>query len=475
MSYLIRRWRAESGYRDVLRIALPLILSTGSWSLQQFIDRIFLTWYSPESIAASMPAGLMNWTLMSLFIGTAGYVNTFVAQFYGAGRFRRVGAAVWQGIWLSLLVIPVAALCYGLAEPLFSIVDHGPAVRAQEVVYFRILMIAAPFVVITHASSSFFSGLGRTWVVMWVNVLGTAVNLILDWLMIFGYGGFPEMGIAGAGWATTLASVVTAVVFVVLMSAPGLNREFATLDGWRFDAVLFRRLLRFGLPSGMQFVLEVFAFTLFVMLVGVIGMTELAATNIAFNINSLAFMPMFGMSLAVSTLVGQHLGENRPDLAEKATWSAFHLAMAFFVTLGLLYFLVPQWFLAPFAARATGSDWTAIHHLTVLILKLVALYCLFDAGNMVFVGTLKGAGDTRFVAIASVGLSWVGMLVPSLLSVYVWKLGVVWLWGWVTLYVVGLCFIFYWRFRQGRWRTMRVIEEEPPLPEEVAPATGPSA
>ena len=91
---------AEGGYRQILLIAFPLILSTGSWSLQHFVDRMFLAWYSPAALAASTPAGILNYTLMSLFIGTAGYVSTFVAQYIGAGRDERIGPTVWQGLYV---------------------------------------------------------------------------------------------------------------------------------------------------------------------------------------------------------------------------------------------------------------------------------------------------------------------------------------------------------------------------------------
>ncbi len=112
MKRVKNRWQADYGYREVLRVAFPLILSTGSWSLQQFIDRMFLTWYSPEAIAASMPAGMVSWTLASLFMGTAAYVNTFVAQYYGARRMERIGPAVWWGIYVTGFVVVVAAVIY---------------------------------------------------------------------------------------------------------------------------------------------------------------------------------------------------------------------------------------------------------------------------------------------------------------------------------------------------------------------------
>ncbi len=171
-------------------------------------------------------------------------------------------------------------------------------------------------------------------------------------------------------------------------------------------------------------------------------------------------MPMVGLSIAVSTLVGQRLGENEPQLAEKATWSSFHLAFIFFTGLGFAYFLVPDVFIWPFAVQADAASFTAIHQLTRTLLTFVAFYCLFDAGNMVFSGALKGAGDTRFVAIASVGLSWLVMIIPATFSVFILEANIYWMWSFLTLYIIALCLVFYWRFKHGFWKSLRVIESD---------------
>ena len=115
LTVIKRRWHKQGGYREVLRVAVPLILSTGAWSILLFVDRMFLSWHSPESIAAALPAGMASFALSCLFIGIAAYVNTFVAQYQGANQNLKVGSIVWQGIYLSLtsLVINHPRLFYG--------------------------------------------------------------------------------------------------------------------------------------------------------------------------------------------------------------------------------------------------------------------------------------------------------------------------------------------------------------------------
>ena len=458
---LRRRWTEPGGYREVLAMAFPLILSTATWSLLQFTDRMFLTWYSPAAVAASAPAGVLNYALMSIFIGAAGYVSTFVAQYHGAGQPERIGPALWQGVWLSLagalLLLPVAFL----AGPIFRLVGHSAELQAQEAVYFRVLTLGAFFPIVSSALSGFFSGRGENWPVLWANALSTAVNIVLDYAMIFGRLGFAERGIEGAALATVIASSFAVLVYALLLGRRRLRETYGILRGWRFDRKLFPRFLRFGLPNGVQFFLDMAGFTFFLLVLGRLGTEALAATNITFNINSLAFMPMIGCGIAVSVLVGQYLGENRPEVAARSTWSGFHLTFLYMSLMSLAYLLLPDLFIAPFAAQADPGRFEPLRRTTVVLLRFVALYSLFDTMNLVFASAIKGAGDTRFVMFMIVGISGTVLVVPSWLVLA--RLGGNVFHGWiiVTAYVSILGLAFLLRFLGGKWKTMRVIESPP--------------
>ena len=171
LSRLSSRWQTPGGYREVLFMAVPLILSTGAWSVLHFVDRMFLTWYSPEAIAAAMPAGILNFTIMSLFIGTAGYVNTFVAQYHGSEKFERIGPSLWQGIYISLAGGLFLVLLSPFSASIFRFIGHAPEVREQEIIYFRILCLGATPPIMAAALAGFFSGRGESWPIMWVNTL----------------------------------------------------------------------------------------------------------------------------------------------------------------------------------------------------------------------------------------------------------------------------------------------------------------
>jgi MATE family, multidrug efflux pump len=454
------RWGAKGGYKEVLLMAIPLILSTGALSIQHFVDRMFLTWYSPEAIAASVPSGILNFTILSLFIGTASYVSTFVAQYLGSGQFRRMGEVVWQGIFFSLSSLPVMLIFIPLSDPIFSLIGHEPGVMELETRYFVILCMGGVFPVVSAALGGFFSGLGSTWVVMWANLTGTLINIVLDYLLIFGRFGFPEMGITGAALATVIAGIITMLLFFLVLFSRRIREPYFILEGFRVKRMLLFRLIKFGFPNGVQFFLDMMGFTIFILLVGRYGKIELAATNIAFNINSLAFMPMIGFGIAISVMVGQNLGDGNPDEAEFATWSGAQMTLVYMITISACYLLFPRVFLSPFGMKGDPEVYNQIMDYGIVLLRFIAFFSVFDTFTIIFASAIKGAGDTKFVMKAIVTASWTILVIPTFLAVIVfeWHLYVTWIFA--TVYVTVLAFIFLIRFMRGSWKTMLVIERQ---------------
>ena len=454
---LNERWRGPGGFAEVLGLAAPLILSTGSLAVQEFIDRMFLSWYSAEAIAASMPSGILYFTVLSLFLGTASYVNTFVAQYHGAAQPRRIGPSLWQGLYFALAGGLLLLLAAPASPRVFDWIGHPPEVRLLEVRYFRVLCYGSFFPIAGAVAASFFTGRGKPWPVMWAHLLATAVNIVLNYLLIFGNFGFPEMGITGAAVSTVLSSIITFLVLFVIVLRRRNNDLFLTRRGWRPDMELLRRILRFGVPNGVQFLIEHFGFTVFILLIGRLGIVELAATNIAFNINSLAFMPMIGLGMAISILVGQYVGEGRIELAARSTRSG---AVVCFLYMGLIaasYVLLPDFYIGIFTSRSSGGEFAAIRRTAVVLLRFVAAYSLFDTMNIVYAAGIKGAGDTRFVMIMLLVVSSAVLVVPTFVSLIVFRAGIYTVWIFLTAYVIVLGFGFLLRYLQGKWKSMRVI------------------
>jgi MATE family multidrug resistance protein len=446
-------------YREVLRISLPLVASMSSTMIMEFTDRIFLANYSLDAIAAALPAGITSFLFISFFMGTAQYLNVFVAQYTGSGTLHRVGAVLWQGIYFSVLSGLVMASLYFLAEPLFRFGGHSPEVQALEVIYFRVLCLGSGILIIGTSFSCFFSGRGLTRPVMIINMAGTLFNIPLDYALINGVWIFPEWGILGAGIATVLSWSLMALVFALMVFTRKNDRVFKVISQHAFEPGLCGRLMRYGIPSAVQFSMDIFAFTFFILMVGRIGKIELAVTNIVLSIDSLAFMPLMGFSLGTSTLVGQALGRNRVDQALAATRATIHIVLFYMSVLLFLFLFLPQPLLELFRPNhMTPEDYTAIREAGITLLRFVAAYIFFDSLYMVCIGVLKGAGDTRFI-MWSIGLLSVAvMILPIYVGVEVFGAGLYYAWSCATLFVFFLFASSFWRYRQGRWQKVRVIE-----------------
>ncbi len=450
-------WSRPCGPRDVVVLALPLIISTMSWTVMNFIDRMYLLWYSTEAMAAALPAGILHYTMICFPLGLASYVNTFVAQYEGAGRPDRIGASVWQGIWIGIACTPLFLAVVPLTPALFHPTGHNPSLMALEITYFQVLALGGGAGIIAAAQATFFTGRGKTSVVMLVDCTGAVVNIILDYAWIFGHWGFPAAGIEGAAWATVVGQWTRVLFYFLLMETTHNRRTYHFRAGRRLQFDLLRRLLRFGGPNGLQYFVEVAAFSFFLLVMGRLGEQALAATTLAFNINSIAFVPMLGLGLAVSTMVGQQLGRDRPDLAARATWTSVWIAFAYTGIMALFYILAPDLLMMGHAAGTAPQQFAPLRNMTVVLLRFVAAYCLFDAMNIIFVSAIKGAGDTRFVLRVT-------LLMSPLPVAFVWLgirhfgLGLIWCWLVLTMWICALGLIYLGRFLEGRWRHMRVIE-----------------
>ncbi len=456
--------------RQILAIAYPLILSTASMTIMHFVDRMFLSWYSQRALAAATPAGITSFTIVSFFMGISQYTTTIVAQYFGANDSAKCGSASWQGVFFSFASYVAILLFIPLGPSIFRWGGHPAEIVELEVRYFSILMLGGGLIPLQSALAGFFTGRGDTKTTMMAHMIGNGVNGVLDYGLIFGKWGLPEMGLSGAALATVLASIVPVAILGAIFLGKQNNRRFATRRV-RLDAPLLRKLIRYGLPAGIQFFLEISCFTLFVIIVGRLGDMELAVTNIVLSIDMLAFMPVIGIAIATSTLVGQSMGRKEPKLAERTTYSALMMALAYMGFMAMIFVVFPRPLLSIFKTRGKEvQDFSAILNNGRYLLILVAIYSLFDALAIVFSAGLKGAGDTRFVMWISVIIGWAFFVPPVYLTVSVFHGGLILAWIWATLYIILLGLVYFWRFRQGKWKKIDMIGEgREPTPIQAIP------
>lgn len=450
--------------RELANVAIPLVLSCGSLSIMHVVDRIFLSWWSTDAVAASLPAGMIQWAAMSIAMGMAMYVNTFVAQYEGAEQKDRVSESVWQGVYLALIWGAILLIGVPLSSSFFHWIGHAPEVQALEVDYFSILCLGCGPSLISTVLSCFFTGRGKTMVVMWVNLASVLLNMVLDYALIFGVGPVPAMGIKGAAIATVSANIAMLIFYVFIIFTKKEAREYGLFNHYCWDRSLFLRLIRYGFPNGMLFFVDVIGFTLFIVVVGRIGKVELAATTIAFNLNSLAFVPMMGVGTAVMTLVGKRIGEGRPQLAVTTTWKAFAASSIYMLLFAFVYVGLPDFLLKPYEPEVITQEFLDVRQTTIILLRFAALFSFFDAAVVVFGSAIRGAGDTRYCMLLSLVTGWSIMVIPTFL---VWKYAadkVFWSWTACTSYLAVLGIGYLIRFQAGHWKQMRVIEDHFPDP-----------
>jgi len=452
-------WTRPNGGCEVLRVAAPLIVSSLSWTILTFIDRMMLNHVSGAAMAAAFSSSVAWFPVAALPLGVCTYANTFVAQYDGAGRPDRIGRVIWQAIWIALgcsilflVVVPVAPHLFGLAK-------HDEQILKYEIQFFQIMCLGGPALLIAQSIATFYSGRGQTWVMMIVEATVDILCIGVDYAWIFGHFGFPAWGVAGAASATVLCLWLKALVYLVLLLQPKYRERFGTTIGLCWDGELVGRMLKFGGPSGFQMLLDVSGYTVFILLVGRLGGVAAEATSMAFSVSTLAFMPIYGLHIATSVLVGERLGENRDDNAASVTTTSLQIALGYMLLISLLYFFTPSIFLTGFFSRDTVSagNQEAVREVAALLLKFVAAYNLLDATQMILVGALKGAGDTHFLLVVSLLLASL-LAVFSYLSVQVWHLSVYGCWVLIVFWCTLSAVIYGIRFLQGKWRSMRVIE-----------------
>jgi len=446
----------KTTFKELIKVAYPLMLTSSTFIIMSFIDRLFLSWHSQEEIAACTTAGLVSFTIVAFFVGVATYVETFVAQYYGAKRYNEIGKILWQGFYFAIVAGVLSVLLIPLTREIFTLSDHSALIQIHEKNYFTILQLGLLVSIVGDVAMGFFAGRGKSKIIFYVIGSSVILNGILDYLLIFGKFGFPELGIVGAGIATVMAISFRTIVFIIMLLRKKYREKYAILKDKSFDLTLFKRLIKFGAPFGLQFFLDHVAFTIFFLLIGRIGDVELAVSNIAITINMVAYIPIGGLHWAVVILVGQYVGKSDFDTASRITKSAFILTFIYIGLVSLSFVAIPDIYLNLFEYQS-NQDFSVVLLLGRKILILLAIYSIVDAAFIIFIGALKGAGDTKFTMYVSVLCSWILFIPLVYISVEMLHLDVIWCWIIASIWVIVMGIIVTLRYLSGKWKEFDVI------------------
>jgi MATE family multidrug resistance protein len=464
-------FEGPGGIKMLLAIAIPMIVSNAAETIMMFVDRLFLSHLGREHLSAAMAGGLTMFVLMTFFLGIIGYVNALVAQYYGAERRDQCGVSAAQGLILALVSYPLILLAIPLGCMLLKRSGHDALQTELEVTYFTILAFGSIMALLRSGISSFFCGIGRTRMVMVANLFAMVVNVCANYVLIFGHFGVPALGMRGAAYGTLIGSASGLLMLMIPYFQRGVRVEFGTLSGLRLCPPVMWKLLRFGLPSGVEFFLNMAAFNVFVLLFHSYGLNAAAAITITLNWDLVAFLPMLGFNLTVMSLVGRYMGAGRPDLAERATYSGLKVATLYAMSMALLFLLCPHMLVGVFARGAMAAHAASVLPLAVATLRIAAFYTAADAAAVVFSGALRGAGDTRWTMWFSVVLHWFMAGASYVLIKWVHAPPLV-SWCFFTTLVFVLAISLYLRFKSGKWRSIQVVQPVAALPPPGSDAAG---
>jgi MATE family multidrug resistance protein len=434
-------------------MAGPAILSNMSWTLMQFVDMAFVSRLGTAQLAAVGAAALWSWVVASLFVGLVSAVSTFVSQSLGRGEKENCAAYGWQAIYVSLATCVIGFAIYPLSGYLFGAMGHPPDVLRYEVEYFEPRVLTYFVIPWQAAMGAFFMGINRPMVPMLVTVISNVTNIALDYGLIYGKFGLPQMGVAGAAWATVASLAVQAIVLQAIFMSGSVREEYGSLHRMGIDWHKMKELVRVGLPSGFMWLLDVFTWGVFTgFVVGRFGEVALAAHNSAIQVMHISFMPAIGLNHAIAPIVGQWIGKGNFERAKSRAYLTTRIAIVYMIVMGSIFaFFGKSILVAAFKASpevaALGST----------LLLMAAVFQGFDAITIVLSGALRGAGDTKWQAIMMFVASYVVFLPLAYSLAILANGGALGAWLGATIYIIALSGVFFYRFYSEKWRHINIF------------------
>lgn len=478
-------------------IAAPTVATMASYTVMQFVDKLMVSRIGPESIyvGAQGNGGLCAFVPISIAMGCLTVINTFVAQNLGAGRPERAPAYAWAGLWMAAIWWVAVMLPYGFLLPQVFEWIRSPAtdavmlaeLRERDVLaaaYARVLVYGAIFTIAARGIAQYFYGMHKPTVVLIAVVAGNIVNFVLNPLLIFGssapaatgyalvdwwFGvaahvagmvGLEPGGLRGAAIATVIGTCVELAIPMAVFLSPTNRRTYGTAKSWRPRWGPMRDLLKIGWPGALMFGNEMVCWAIFMVAqVGHFGTLHSTAGWIAHQWMSMSFMPTYGISIAITAMVGRSIGAGKPDEAAARAWLGLRVAVAYMCACGLVFVLFRRGLVDLFIdGQASAADRAELLRLGSRFLIATAAFQFFDGIAMSLSGALRGAGDTHWPGVATIVLSWTVIvgggwamvyLAPGLESVGPWTAA--------AAYIMLLSVAMVVRFRGGKWRGMSVV------------------
>ncbi len=448
--------------KAIIALAMPLFINSSLQVVLNLTDTWFIGKLSTDAMAAMGACYYLVFVFFLLIGGVGMGVQTLVAQAYGAGRYSQAAHAAWCGIWGSLFTTPlflwVAFNGHWFLSP-FGLTDSIKELADQ---FWLPRLLGGSISAVLYSLNSFFNGVSRPRVTLWIMLSVMLINALLNQLFIVHF----AMGIRGAAWASTLALLIGVVVALLFFISPVFVREFHTLRSWRPEWKGLVQVFRLGIPTGLFPAVDVIGLALFQLMQVRLSSVDGAATQIVMMLTSVAYMPAIGIALAGTTLVGQSIGAGDKNWAMQCAKVIMMMAMIYMGLIGLLLALNGQWVMSLFVSDP--DQHSHVIQLGEKLLWIAAAYQVFDGLNLSSSFCLRGAGDVRFPTMMLLLLSWLVFMPLCHMLTFAPHQGWVdflpqWGWGamggWVAalVYTIGLGLSLWLRWQSRAWQKINVF------------------
>jgi putative MATE family efflux protein len=432
----------------ILGLALPIVGGMISQNILNLVDTWFVGHLGDQALAAVGIGSFANFMAIAFITGLSTGVQAMASRRLGEGRETETAVPLNGGLLLALVIgLPWMLLLLWGAPVIFSVLVDDAGVSELGTGYFQARLLAVIAVGSNFAFRGYWNGVNLSRLYMRTLLVMHACNISLNWALIFGNAGFPELGTTGAGLGTAISTWIGTVYYIA--QAWGRARGNGFLSAIP-SAETLRTMLRVALPAGIQQFLFATGMTIFFWIVGQVGTRELAASNVLLNLMLVAVLPGLGFGLAAASLVGQSLGAGNPDDARRWGWDVARMAA---ITVGLLAIpgiLRPDLLLTPFLKSPETLA------LAREPLRIIAIALPIDAIGMVLMNGLMGAGDSRRSMVVSVTVQWaIGLPLIYLVGVPL-GLGLTAVWMVNQGYRLLQSGVYVALWRGGRWARIDV-------------------
>ncbi|QQS37645.1 MAG: MATE family efflux transporter [Ignavibacteriales bacterium] len=438
----------NSYYKKILRVALPAIAGLSTQMVVSLVDTAMVGRLDEATYAlAAMGLGVLaTWALISFFSSLATGTHVIVARKFGASDFTGCGVTLNASVYISLIIGVVVAIIGLFADtPIahFFAADDVVGFYASEYIFYRFLGI--PFFLISVSFRGFFFGISKTKIFMFSGVITNLLNIIFNVMFIYGNFGMPRMGLAGAGLGSTLATLFDVLFYLVIILLPSYRLKFKNFKNLKPDFQIIKRIYEISLPVAFQNVFILVGFLIFVAITGLIGTEQQAATQAVISTLFMSFLPCFGFGIAVQTLVGNNLGSGKFQLAKIYGFETAKVATYYTIILGLIFILIPHLVLLIITTDPI------IIETAKPALRIAGFAQIFYAVGVVLANGLQAAGKTMFVMKAEVIANLLIFVPLAYLFGVVLKLGLIWAWAALPIYIIIYSTAILLKFRSSKW------------------------